>query len=248
MTSSVAIVTGGNKGIGLGITKLLVANNYKVITCGRTELASKNNEIGVDFIKGDLSEFRTHETLVKKAIDSYGKLDLYVNNVGISEWKPIDQINMDFLDRIIRTNLYSTFWGCKASEKFLSTKGSIINISSIAGKRGSKNNSAYVATKFAMNGLTQSLAKELGVKGIRVNAICPVLIKTEGLIKALQSEHAPGHENVNLFLEEFCKKETALNRLPSDNEVAKMVLFLASDNASAITGQCINVDCGVFPQ
>ncbi len=248
MPENIAIVTGGNKGIGLGITKKLVANNYKVIICGSSSFKNDFNFDSVNFIKGDLSKYETHVKLVNTAIKLYGKLDLYVNNVGISEWKPISKIDINFLDKLIRTNLYSAFWGCKASESSLTKNGSIINISSIAGKRGSTNNSVYVSTKFAMNGLTQSLAKELGHKNIRVNAICPVLIKTEGLIEALKDEYAPGHKDVDKFLDEFKVKQTALNRLPTIDEVAEMVLFLGSEKASAITGQCINIDCGVFPQ
>ena len=249
MKYSVAIVTGGNKGIGLGITKLLLKNNYKVITCGRSGFQNLNKFNGLDHIQGDITNYATHRNLVEKAINSYGKLDLYVNNVGISKWRSIEEINHDFLDQLFKTNIYSVFWGCKASQKYLQeTNGSIINISSIAGKRGSKNNSGYVSTKFAMNGITQSLSKELGNKNIRVNAICPVLIRTDGLLNALSEKSAPGHKNIDFFLEEFKETQTALNRLPSINDVAQMVLFLASKNSSAITGQCINVDCGVFPQ
>ena len=249
MKYSVAIVTGGNKGIGLGITKLLLKNNYKVITCGRSGFEDIENFSGLDHIQGDITCYETHVNLVEKAINSYGKLDLYVNNVGISQWKTIEEINIDFLDQLFKTNIYSVFWGCKASQKYLKeTNGSIINISSIAGKRGSKNNSGYVATKFAMNGITQSLSKELGDMNVRVNAICPVLIRTEGLLKALSEKSAPGYNNIDSFFKEFKETQTALNRLPSIDDVAQMVLFLASTNASAITGQCINVDCGVFPQ
>ena len=249
MKYSVAIVTGGNKGIGLGIAKLLLKNDYKVITCGRSGFEDLEKFNGLDHIQGDITNYETHRKLVEKAINSYGKLDLYVNNVGISKWKSIEDINNDFLDKLFKTNIYSVFWGCKASQKYLQeTNGSIINISSIAGKRGSKNNSGYVSTKFAMNGITQSLSKELGNKNIRVNAICPVLIRTDGLLNALSEKSAPGHKNIDFFLEEFKETQTALNRLPSINDVAQMVLFLASKNASAITGQCINVDCGVFPQ
>ena len=172
-----------------------------------------------------------------------------MNNVGISKWKSIEEINNDFLDKLFKTNIYSVFWGCKASQKFLQeTNGSIINISSIAGKRGSKNNRGFVSPKFAINGITQSLSKELGNKKIRVNAICPVLIRTDGLLKALAEKSAPGYKNIDSFLEEFKKTQTALNRLPSIDDVAQMVLFLASKNASSITGQCINVDCGVLHQ
>ena len=249
MEYSVAIVTGGNKGIGLGITKLLLQNNYKVITCGRTGFEELDKFDGIHHIQGDITNYETHTDLVENAINSYGKLDLYVNNVGISKWKSIEEINNDFLDKLFKTNIYSVFWGCKASQKFLQeTNGSIINISSIAGKRGSKNNSGYVSTKFAINGITQSLSKELGNKNIRVNAICPVLIRTDGLLKALAEKSAPGYKNIDSFLEEFKKTQTALNRLPSIDDVAQMVLFLASKNASSITGQCINVDCGVLPQ
>ena len=249
MKYSVAIVTGGNKGIGLGITKLLLKNNYKVITCGRSGFENLEKFDGLDHIQGDITNYETHSNLVEKAIDSQGKLDLYVNNAGISKWRPIEEINYDFLDKLFKTNIYSVFWGCKASQEALQeTNGSIINISSIAGKRGSKNNSGYVSTKFAMNGITQSLSKELGNKKVRVNAICPVLVRTDGLLKALSEKSAPGYENIDFFLETFKETQTALNRLPSINDIAQMVLFLASKNATAITGQCINVDCGVFPQ
>jgi len=244
----VAIVTGGNKGIGLSITKELLKNNYKVIVSARSSYKDEETKNDVDFLKGDLTKFENHRRLVEIAIKKYGQLNLYVNNVGLSEWRTIDKINEEFLDKLFYTNVYSTFWGCKACEKKLSKEGSIINISSIAGKRGSKNNSAYVATKFALNGITQSLAKELGKNNIRVNAICPVLIKTDGLIKALEDEDSPVEDNIEKFFEDFTCSQTALNRLPTGNEVAKMVIFLASNNASAITGQCINVDCGVFPQ
>ena len=245
---NVAIVTGGNKGIGLGITKELIKNNYKVVVGGRTSYEDKESLDFVDFIKADLKHLESHKKLAETALNKYGKLDLYVNNLGISEWKPINEVTKTFLDKIIQTNLYSAFWGCITAEKYLSKNSSIINISSIAGKRGSSNNSVYVATKFAMNGLTQSLAKELGSKNIRVNAICPVLIKTQGLIKALEEKDSPIKSNIDDFLMEFKLSQTALNRLPTSQEVAQMVLFLASNKASAITGQCINVDCGVFPQ
>lgn len=245
---NVAVVTGGNKGIGLAITKELIKNKYKVIVGARSSYDDQDTINDIDFVKCDLTKYSGHSELIDNAINKYGKLDTYVNNVGISEWKPINQVDENFLGKLIETNIYSAFWGCKAAETVLKGNGSIINISSIAGKRGSKNNSVYVATKFAMNGLTQSLAKELGHKNIRVNAICPVLIKTQGLLKALQDEYSPANNNVNKFFDDFQNSQTALNRLPESNEVAEMVVFLASKKASAITGQCINVDCGVFPQ
>jgi len=244
----VAIVTAGNKGIGLEITKKLVENNYKVIVGARSEFTEKRIKNKINFLRVDLTKFNSHQKLVGEAIRMYGKLDLYVNNLGISDWRPIQKIDEAFLNKLVSTNIYSAFWGCRASEKFLQDGSSIINISSMAGKRGSKNNSAYVATKFAMNGLTQSLAKELGSRNIRVNALCPVLIKTDGLIEALEKDYSPVSNKIDDFFEEFTQSQTALKRLPKGSEVAEMVVFLASGKASAITGQCINVDCGVFPQ
>ena len=246
--NSVAIVTGGSKGLGLSIAKSLLDSNYKVVIGSRTipdEVLDRQNCIHV---KGDLSEFKAHQKLVDVAISEFGSLNLYVNNAGISSWRPIEKIDSIFLDDLFSTNIYSAFWGCKAAVKYLKQNDSIINISSIAGKRGSKNNSAYVSTKFAMNGLTQSLAKELGPQGIRVNAICPVLIKTPGLMEALKDKHSPGYPNALEFIDSFKSSQSALGRLPTSNEVADTLLFLASPQASAITGQCINIDCGVFPQ
>ena len=177
-----------------------------------------------------------------------GSLDVYVNNAGVSEWRPINNIDELFLDDLLATNLKSAFWGCKAAINTMQEGGTIINISSIASKRGSSNNSAYCASKFGMNGLTQSLAKEVGVKGIRVNALCPVLIPTSGLIEALKSPFSPANGDPEEFIASFKSANAALGRLPTGSEVASMCLFLASEGASAITGQCINVDCGVFPQ
>ena len=196
----------------------------------------------------DVRDEESHRKLVKLAIKFSGRMDVYVNNAGFSSWKSIDRIEGPFLDELLDTNLKGAFWGCKAAAESLKKGGSIINISSIAGKRGSANNSAYVASKFGMNGLTQSLAKELGAKGVRVNALCPVLIPTDGLLEALKGRQAPGRGNPDDFISKFAVDNAALMRLPTGEEVGDMCVVLASKASSAITGQCINIDCGVFPQ
>ena len=243
------VITGGNKGIGLEITKYFLINGYNVVIGARTTMPKnllKNKKL--KFIKMNVLNEKDHIKLSKFAIKNFGYINVYINNVGVSEWKPIEKVNSKFLNFILDTNLKSYFWGCKTAIKFMTKGGSIINISSIAGKRGSKNNSVYSASKFGINGLTQSLAKEVGQRNIRVNALCPVLIKTDGLLKALKSEYSPANGNINNFLKQFIKNQSALNRLPNAKEIAKSCLFLATDNSSAITGQSINVDCGVFPQ
>jgi len=245
----IAIITGGNRGIGFGITKSFVEAGYYVIVGARQD--RKLEEFfgeAVIFIPTDVREEQAHHNLVQVALKKFGKLDVYINNAGYSFWKPISEIDDTFLSDLLDTNLKGAFWGCKAAASVMKSNASIINISSLAGKRGSSNNSAYVASKFGMNGLTQSLAKELGPKNIRVNAVCPVLIKTEGLIEALDMKNAPGHKDPNGFITNFTKSNSALLRMPTALEVGQMCVFLASDNASAITGQCINVDCGVLTQ
>lgn len=243
------VVTGGNRGIGLGITESFVNAGYAVIVGGRTDYGY-TTKFGdkARFVQIDVRKEEDHERLTKEAIEWTGTLSAYVNNAGFSEWKPIEEINDESFDSMMDTNLKGAFWGCKAATKAMKEGGAIINISSIAGKRGSSNNSMYVATKFGMNGLTQSLAKELGPKNIRVNGLCPVLILTDGLKQALEEEYSPAKGRVEEFLENFTKGNSALGRMPTAKEVGDMCVFLASENASAITGQNINVDCGVFPQ
>ena len=236
----VAIVTGGNRGIGLGITKAFINAGYVVIVGARQDL-KLSNIFGdrVIFIKTDVRKEDSHHSLVDIAIKKFGSLDVYINNAGYSFWKPISEIDDAFLGDLLDTNLKGYFWGCKAAAKVMKSKGSIINISSLAGKRGSSNNSAYVASKFGVNGLTQSLAKELGPRNIRVNAVCPVLISTDGLIEALDMDYAPGKGDPSNFILNFAKSNAALSRMPTASEVGQTCLYLASENLVQLQGNVL---------
>lgn len=244
-----AVVTGGSKGIGFAIVENLLSNGWNVVSGSRTsnDLPKSANQDNYLHVKGDVRNSEFHEKLAQSAIDKFETLNSYVNNAGYSEWRSLEEIDGLFLNHIFETNLFSYFYGSRAASKYIKV-GSLINISSIAGKRGSINNSAYVATKFGVEGLTQSLAKELGPKGIRVNAICPVLIETPGLRTALSAQASPNQgKNTEKFLNEFAQNQSALNRLPTLQEVSDLCLYLMSDKSSGITGQSINVDCGVLP-
>lgn len=243
------IITGGNKGIGLEISRVFSEAGYEVFV-GARENSSRLKKLGknVHFVKTDVRLEADHQYLVEVAIKKTGRLDTYINNAGFSEWKSIENIDDEFLSNILDTNLKGVFWGCKASLAVMVSGANIINISSIAGKRGSSNNSAYCSSKFGVNAITQSLSKEVGKKNIRVNAVCPVIVPTEGLIAALDQPESPAFGDVEGFIDNFQNTQAALPKLPTGNEIGKTCLFLASDDASAITGQCINVDCGVFPQ
>jgi len=243
------IITGGNKGIGLEISRVFSEAEYEVFV-GSRENSSVLRNLGknVHFVKTDVRLESDHQNLVKVAFEKTGRLDTYINNAGFSAWKSIENIDDEFLSNVLDTNLKGVFWGCKAALSAMSSGANIINISSIAGKRGSSNNSAYCSSKFGVNAITQSLSKEVGKKNIRVNAVCPVIVPTEGLMVALDQPESPAYGDVQGFINNFLNTQAALPKLPTGNEIGKTCLFLASDDASAITGQCINVDCGVFPQ
>ncbi len=243
------IVTGGSKGLGATITRIFHEAGDRVAIVSRNDTGLAN-ELGqnVRFFTADLSKISDIEKAFEAIAKWSNNVDVLINNAGYSAWKPLEEITEDFWNQMIDTNLKSVIFTCQAAVRVMK-RGTIINISSLAGKRGSANNSVYCASKFGVNGITQSLAKELGHRGIRVNAVCPVYIRTAGLEEALNKENSPSKgADLTDFLNDFARTQTALGLLPTDQQVADTCLFLASDKAGAITGQCINVDCGVMPQ
>ena len=249
-TQRTIVITGGSRGIGASIARAFHEAGDHVLIGSRTDVGlAKELGGGARYQKCDVVRPQELRDLMREALDWTGRLDVLINNAGTSDWKPLNEVDENFWQRMIDVNLKGVFFGCQAAAGHFKNGGCIINISSLAGKRGSANNAAYCAAKFGVNGLTQSLAKELGPCNIRVNAVCPVYVETEGLIEALESKHAPpAGKGVQNYLSEFAKTQSALGRLPSEEEVARVCLFLASPAASAVTGQCLNVDCGVLPQ
>ena len=243
------VITGGSKGLGWAIAEKYLQNGWSVVSGSR----STRPKIALKFqdrfmqIEMDVRDRAAHKALVAEAAAWTGRVDCFINNAGFSEWRAIAEIDEEFLNSILQTNLMGYFWGAQAAAAVLQPGSSLINISSLAARRGTPNNSAYVASKFGVAGLTQSLAKELGPKGIRVNAVCPVLVKTEGLVEALRDQSSPAAGEPDAFLSNFARSQTALGVLPSATQVADMCFFLSSSQASAITGQSVNVDCGVLP-
>lgn len=247
MSQKTIVITGASGGIGLEIAKKYLEEGCKVYTIARREISPINkNHI---HIQGDLSKWGTCKSIANKIKSDINSLDVLINNVGKSEWRSIDKIDETFFNMMMALNVASYVAMTNGLFPILKMNASVINISSMAGKRGTSNNSIYCATKFAINGLTQSWAKEFGAKGIRVNAICPVLIRSEGLDEALMQPGSPAEiVGVDKFLDDFKKSQSALGRLPTSQDVANFCYFLSSDNANSISGQCINLDCGVFPQ
>ena len=249
-TERTVIVTGGAKGIGAFISRAFHASGDYVLMASRSDngLAAQLGE-RARFVACDVRRPADLRAAVQAALDWTGRLDVFVNNAGFSAWRPVEKVDEDFWDRMIDTNLKGTFFGCQVAAAYMKQGGCIINVASLAGKRGGANNSVYCASKFGVNGITQALAKELGARGIRVNAVCPVYVRTDGLLEALAEDDAPpAGQDVDAYLRDFAASNSALGTLPTGEEVAQACLFLASPAASAITGQCINVDCGVLPQ
>ena len=249
-SSRTIIVTGGSRGIGGAISKAFHAGGERVVIAARTDtgLAAGLGDRAL-FVPTDVTRPTALRQAVERAIEWSGRLDAVVNNVGASAWRPLAEIDEEFWQTMLDTNLKSVLFMSQAAAPHLPQGGSIINISSLAGKRGSANNSVYCAAKFGVNGITQSLAKELGPKGIRVNAVCPVYVRTEGLDEALAQPNSPtrGADTAG-FLADFASAQSALGSIPTADQIAATCVFLASSAAGAITGQCLNVDCGVMPQ
>ena len=244
------VITGGTKGIGAAIAEHFYHHGYAVVVCGRTDNGFvRQLGRGAFFVKADVRKSVQVKALMAKAVRLTGSVDVVVNCAGFSQWKTLSAIDDKFLQKMLDINLKGVFWSCQAALPFLRSGAGIVNVASLAGKRGSANNSAYCAAKFAVVGLTQALAKELGPRGIRVNAVCPGYVLTDGVLKALQERSSPAAgKNIQAYLKQFTLSQTALKRLPTAGEVAQVCLFLASPAASAITGQSLNVDCGALPQ
>ena len=244
------IITGGTRGIGEAIAVEFYQKGMSVVVGARHDNGFiKRLGRRARFLSMDVRLEADHRSLVQVALNWTKRVDVYINCAGFSKWCPIEKVDQNFWDEMIDVNLKGTFLGCKVASRFLPKGGCIINVSSIAGKRGSANNTVYCASKFGVTGLTQALAKELGPRGIRVNALCPVYVETRELLKALSDRESPAAGgDVKTYLKGFSLQNAALKRLPSAGEVARTCFFLASPDASAITGQSINVDCGVLLQ
>lgn len=248
--SRTIVITGGSRGLGAALSRSFHAAGDSIAILSRTDTGlAKEMGDRAKFICTDITQLTQIKKAFHEIIGWTGQVDVLINNAGYSRWRPLEKIDEDFWDNMIATNLKGVLFASQAAVTYMQNGSSIINISSLAGKRGSANNSVYCASKFGVNGITQSLAKELGPRGIRVNAVCPVYLRTGGLEDALNEKDSPAAgKDLTVFLDEFARTQAGLGVLPTEQQVADTCLFLASPAAGAITGQCINVDCGVMPQ
>ena len=236
MSQNVAIVTGASRGIGRAIAKSLANKDYIVIANynkSEKEAIELKNEINnIDIFKADMSKRDEVKSLVEYTLNKYGKIDVLVNNAGISNEKLFQDITDEDWQNVINTNLYSVF--CVTQEvvnnMIYNKSGCIINISSIWGQIGASCECIYSASKAGIDGITKSLAKELGPSNIRVNSIAPGFIDTDMNKKYKTSE-------INDI-----KNETPLQKIGRPEDIAKCVNWLVEDEFT--TGQVISINGG----
>ncbi|KWX83022.1 short-chain dehydrogenase [Paenibacillus riograndensis] len=248
MNGSVAIVTGAGGGIGRAASLKLSNAGFKIVAVdfntvtGEETLQLIRDQGGEGlFVQADVSKEEDAERYTKAAVDAYGRIDAFFNNAGIlQKFSLIENLDTSEFDRIINVNVRGVFLGLKKVLKIMNTQGygSIINTASTAGIRAEHSMAAYTTSKHAVIGLTKAAAIEYVRKGIRVNAICP-----GGVDTALTQSVPVMMQESGYMPEEF--PNMRIGRFAEPDEIAEIVVFLASDKSSYMTGSIIAVDGGL---
>lgn len=239
----IVLITGGSRGIGKETAKVYAENGYDVAinyVSDRTDVEGIKKEfqdMGVKclMIKADVSNEEDVNNMVEKVISEFGKIDVLVNNAGITKDTLLMRMSKEDFDKVIDINLKGTFLVTKAVSKYMMKKrcGSIINLSSVVGVAGNSGQSNYSASKAGIIGFTKSIAKELASRNIRANAVAPGFIETD-MTNVLKDD-----------IKESIGNQIPLKRMGTAREVAEVIYFLGTEKSSYITGQVINIDGGM---
>ena len=241
LQNKVAIITGGSRGIGYATAEAFLREGAAVIlTASRPETAAKAvqtlqekyPDAKVGGISPDLSSLESVNTDFDEVVSRFGRLDILVNNAGVSESTPLLNYTEETFDKVMDLNVKGVFTATRVAAEHMAKQGSgvILNTSSMVSRYGQPAGFAYPASKFAVNGMTLSFARELGPKGIRVNAVAPGITETD-MMKAVPKE-----------VIEPMIAQIPLRRLGQPEDIANAFLFLASEEASYITGVVLSVD------
>lgn len=237
LNGKVALVTGGSSGIGKAIAERYSEEGAEVMIADVDEEKGLDlaEELDCSFIRCDVSSFEEVEKAVEKTVEKYGKLDIMVNNAGIGSTETIEQMEIEDYHGIRSVDLDGVVYGCKAATPQLKeTEGCIINTASIYGLVGDVGATAYNAAKGGVVNLTRSVASDLAEYNVRVNSVCPGFVRTPMTEEALEDEEFQQH----------VLGETPLGRVAEPEEIAGPAVFLASEEASYITGVNLPVDGG----
>ena len=269
LTNKVALVTGagGEHGMGRAIAVRLAKEGANVVVndlksnpknssswSGLPDVVKEIEALGQKAlsVEADVSIASQVNSMIQRTIQTFNKIDILVNNAASSpdlDRVPVAKLKEDVWDYVLRINAKGTFLCCKAVAQILMKQGQggkIINMSSVSGINGVANFGAYCASKFAVRGLTQVLAKELGPHGIQVNAICPGMVvteRTQEIAKALSKKGV----SIKKFIQEDKKKviaTTPLGKIAMPNDIAQIAAFLASSESNLITGKSFTIDGG----
>lgn len=241
LKDKVTVITGGSRGIGFAAVEKFLQEGATVILTASTQasadravarLKEKNPQAPVTGISPDLSSLESVREAFKKIIGEYGRVDILINNAGVSESTPFTEYTSEIFDRVMDLNVKGVFHATRAAVEHMAErgKGVILSTSSMVSITGQPSGLAYPASKFAVNGMTVSLARELGPKGIRVNAVAPGIVETD-MMKAVPKE----------VIDPMIAR-IPLGRLGQPEDIANAFAFLASDEASYITGVILSVD------
>jgi 3-oxoacyl-[acyl-carrier protein] reductase len=244
LTGTVAVVTGASKGIGAAIAKSLAAEgasvvvNYASSKAGADTVVAAITKAGGKAVAvgGDVSKAAEAQGIIDAAIKNYGRLDILVNNSGVYEFSPIEAITEEHYHKIFNVNVLGLLLVTRAAVAHLGEGASIINIGSVVSSLTPPASAVYTGTKGAVDAITGVLAKELGPKKIRVNALNPGMVDTEGAVSAgfIGSE-----------MEKGVVAQTPLGRVGLPDDIATVATFLASDDAKWVTGELLRVGGGI---
>ncbi|GIG60314.1 3-oxoacyl-ACP reductase [Longispora fulva] len=241
LAGRIAVVTGGTRGIGRATAEALVEAGATVIVTGRSGVEEVAAEIGASAATFDVADFDAVAAGFKAIAAEYGRIDILVANAGILEDALVGMIRPELVERILGVNVAGTIATVQAAARTMMRKGpdggprggAIVLLASIVGEEGSAGQTVYAASKAAVAAIARSTAKELGPRGIRVNAVAP------GLIDTAMIAHLPA----DLVGKRVA--DTALRRLGTPADVARVIRFLVSDEAAFVTGQVLGVDGGL---
>jgi 3-oxoacyl-[acyl-carrier protein] reductase len=244
LKGKVAVVTGASKGIGAAIAKSLAAEgasvivNYASSKSGADTVVSAITAAGgkAVAVHGNVSKADEAQGIIDAAIKNFGHLDILVNNSGVYEFSPIENITEEHYNKIFNVNVLGLLLTTQAAVKHLGEGASIINIGSVVSSLTPPNSAVYTATKGAVDAITGVLAKELGAKKIRVNSINPGMVETEGA-------HAAGF--IGSDFEKGVVAQTPLGRIGQADDVASVATFLASNDSKWITGELVRAGGGL---
>lgn len=246
----VALITGGTEGMGYATARLFLMEGAKVVVTGRSDekgrkAVSELSGIGdVHFVRGDVANVGDAKRMVEETVARFGRIDVLFNNAGIYIEKPAEEMSEEEWDRLMDVNVKGTFLVSRYAIPHMRRQGRgvIINNSSDAGIIGNRNCPAYCASKGAVTLMTKAMALDYATCGIRVNSVNPGTIDTPMLAREVEASEDP-----TAYMERTVN-ESPMGRIGAAEEVARAVLFLASDESSFITGACLSVDGGVTAQ